>query len=224
MPTTPDRPQPRRGRALLALGLGGLLAVAAAVALDLGALPGEERRVDGGYRGSEPPARIELPAFELLSYRGNQVASDELRGSVVVLTLLDSQCTESCPVIAWTVARAVDRLTQSERQEVRALAVSGDPVEDTPTSVRRFLGTQRAEGRLDWLIGSERELRPLWDALQLLPSLDTGEDSLHSAPVRIYDRRSIWVATQHAQADLSEENLVYDVQRALDARFGNDSK
>lgn len=217
MPTTPDRPQPRRGRTLLALGLGGLLLVAAAVALGLEAWPNGGRSADGGYRGSEPPVGIELPAFELRSYRGNQVASDELGGSAVVLTLLDSQCTDSCPVIAWTVARALDRLTPAERGEVRALAVTGDPAEDTPASVRRFLGAQRAEGRLDWLIGSEDELRPVWDALQLLPSLDTGNDSLHSAPVRIYDRSSVWVATLHAQADLSEKNLVHDIRRALGA-------
>lgn len=217
MPTTPDRPQPRRGRTLLALALGWLVLVALAVALGLVAWPDRGRSVDGGYRGSEPPAGIELPAFDLRSYRGDEVASEELRGSVVVLTLLDSQCKDACPVIAWTVARTLDRLTQAERREIRALAVTGDPAEDTPASVRRFLRAQRAEGRLDWLIGSERDLRPLWDALQLLPSLDTRNDSLHSAPVRIYDRSSVWVATLHAQADLSEENLVHDIRRALGA-------
>jgi hypothetical protein len=48
---------------------------------------------------------------------------------------------------------------------VRALAVSGDPTEDTPLSVKRFLTAQRAEGRLEYLIGAEGDLRPLWTAL-----------------------------------------------------------
>jgi hypothetical protein len=67
---------------------------------------------------------------------------------------------------------------------VRALAITGDPAEDTPASVRRFLAARRAETRLDYLLGNERELPPLWSELKLLPSLDTGRDALHSAPLR----------------------------------------
>jgi cytochrome oxidase Cu insertion factor (SCO1/SenC/PrrC family) len=172
---------------------------------------------DGPYRGSEPPARITLPDFDLPSYRGGRVSAGELRGRVVLLTLLDSQCTEACPILASVVARTVDRLRAKERSEVRALAVSGDPAEDTPVSVKRFLTAQRAEGRLEYLIGAERDLRPLWTALQVLPSLDTGRDTLHSAPLRVYDRDGVWVATLHAGVDLSEENLLHDIRYALAA-------
>jgi cytochrome oxidase Cu insertion factor (SCO1/SenC/PrrC family) len=223
VPTTRDRPQPTRGRLVVALVVGGLL-VAGAVAVGVSAWTGEAKIGTDGYRGSEPPAGIGLPAFELRSFGGHEVASDDLRESVVLLTLLDSQCTDTCPVIAWTVARALDRLTPTERLEVRALAITGDPAEDTSASVRRFLRSQRAEGRLDYLLGSERTLRPLWDALQLLPSLDTGSDTLHSAPLRIYDRSNVWVATLHAGADLSEENLLHDIRRALAAHPGGGSR
>jgi cytochrome oxidase Cu insertion factor (SCO1/SenC/PrrC family) len=170
----------------------------------------------GPYRGSEPPARFTLPEFDLPSYGGGRVSAGELRGRVVLLTLLDSQCTEACPIIASVVARTVDRLSAEERREVRAVAVSGDPAEDTPESVRRFLAAQRAEGRLEYVVGEERELRPLWTALQVLPSLDTGRDTLHSAPLRIYDRKGVWLATLHAGADLSEENLLHDIRYALE--------
>lgn len=42
-----------------------------------------------------------------------------------------------------------------------------------------------------YLLGEERELPPLWTTLQLLPSLDTGQDTVHSAPLRIYDRDGV---------------------------------
>jgi cytochrome oxidase Cu insertion factor (SCO1/SenC/PrrC family) len=95
------------------------------------------------------------------------------------------------------------------------LALTADPEEDTPRSVRRFLSSQRAEGRLDYLLGTESQLRPLWKALSVLPSLDTGRDTVHSAPLRIYDRDGVWVATLHAGADLSESNLNHDIRAAL---------
>jgi cytochrome oxidase Cu insertion factor (SCO1/SenC/PrrC family) len=190
--------------------------VAGVVGLVDGRRRGEDgSRGEGPYRGSEPPGRITLPDFELPSYRGGLVSRDELRGRVVLLTLLDSQCTEACPILASVIARTVDRLGAGERDDVHALAITGDPAEDTPTTVRRFLGAQRAEGRLDYLLGELHELRPLWAALQVLPSLDTGRDSVHSAPLRIYDRDGVWVATLHAGVDLSEANLLHDIRYAL---------
>ena len=211
----------RRRLALgLAAGLGALVlaAVFVALAANGSGRPESASRDGGPYRGSEPPAGIQLPSFELRSYRGPLVTSDELRGRVLLLTLLDSQCTDACPIHASVVAGAVDRLTSEERSRVRAVAVTVDPVEDTPANVRRFLRARRAVGRLDYLLGSERELRPLWNALQILPSLDTGRDNLHSAPLRLYNRGGAWVATLHAGADLSEENLLHDIRVALRAQ------
>jgi cytochrome oxidase Cu insertion factor (SCO1/SenC/PrrC family) len=213
----PDR---RRSALLLAVALAGLVIIAAIAAFAGGLARGDERAVpsQGPYRGSEPPGRIHLPAFDLPSYRGGRVSAGALRGRVVLLTLLDSQCTDACPILASVIARTVDRLTAGERAQVRAVAVTGDPIEDTPASVRRFLTARRAVGRLEYLIGEERELRQLWKALHVLPSLDTGQDTLHSAPLRIYDGAGVWVATLHAGVDLTEENLLHDIRYALAAR------
>lgn len=173
----------------------------------------------GPYRGSEPPAGITIVDFALRNVDGRLVQSSDLSDHVIVLTFLDSQCTEACPVIASTVARTVDTLTPTERIAVRAVAISTDPTEDSPASVRRFLARNRALGRMLYVGGGqpERELRRVWENAHVLSSLESGHDSLHSAPVRIYDRRGIWVATLHAGADLTQENLAHDIRVALSA-------
>ncbi len=155
--------------------------------------------------------------FALRNHDGRPVRSADLRGRVTVLTFLDSQCTESCPVIAWTVARTLDALTQDERRGVRGVAISTDPAEDTPRGVRSFLARNRASGRLLYLGGGEpvAELRRVWDEFKILSSLESGQDALHSAPVRVYDRSGVWVATLHAGADLTEANLAHDIRVAL---------
>ncbi len=213
----------RPSKATLAVAAGVVaVLVAGAVAVLAGGRGTEAESAGGGtpYRGSEPPAGMTMPDFELASYRGGRVSARDLEGRVVLLTLLDSQCTDACPIIASVVARTLDRLDAEERAQVRALAVTGDPAEDTPASVRRFLTAQRAQGRLDYLLGEERELRPLWKELNLLPSVDTGRDTLHSAPLRIYDREGVWVATLHPGVDLTEENLLHDIRAALAAGGG----
>jgi cytochrome oxidase Cu insertion factor (SCO1/SenC/PrrC family) len=171
----------------------------------------------GSFRGSEPPEGIAMPVFALRNYDGRIVSADDLRGRVSLVTFLDSQCTEACPLIAWTVARWLDSLTATEQANVRAVAISTDPAEDTSASVRAFLARNHAVGKLLYLGGgvTERKLRSVWKKFQVLSSLETGEDTLHSAPVRIYDPGGTWVATLHAGADLTEANLAYDLRVAL---------
>lgn len=211
---------------LLAAGVVALVALGAlAAALGIanresGASPPDTattaREGEGPYSGSEPPGRNELADFTLRDYDGTLVRSSALRDKVVVLTFLDSQCTESCPVIAWQIGRAFDFLTGGERTRVFAVAISTDPTEDTPASVRRFLRRNRALGELHYVGGGEpeAELRAVWKRFNILSSLESGEDTLHSAPVRIYDG-GVWVATLHAGVDLTPENLVHDIRVAL---------
>lgn len=202
----------------LAIGLGVVAAFAALLSNGSSATSRETSVTGSGlYRGSEVPGGITMRDFSLRNYDGRPVRSSDLAGRVTLLTFLDSQCTESCPVIAWTVARTIDALTPAERQGVRAVAITTDPAEDTKRSVRSFLVRNRAVGRLLYLGGGEpeRELRRVWDDFDVLSSLESGEDTLHSAPVRIYDRSGEWVTTLHAGADLTEANLAYDLRVAL---------
>jgi protein SCO1/2 len=212
----------RRVAVACAIGAALVLGVVAALAASFGdgsPAPSRDASVTGSgpYRGSEVPGGITMRDFSLRNYDGRSVRSSDLAGRVTLLTFLDSQCTESCPVIAWTVARTIDTLTPTERRGVRAVAISTDPAEDTEKSVRSFLVRNRALGRFLYLGGGEpeRELRRVWDDFDVLSSLESGEDTLHSASVRIYDRNGEWVTTLHPGADLTEANLVHDLRAAL---------
>ena len=170
------------------------------------------------YRGSVPPPGIHAPDFALRSYRGSIVRMATLRGKVVLVTFLDSKCTESCPIIAGMIGAALRRLRSAERQQVQAIAITVQPRLDTPASVRRFLGARHVLGVLDFLIGSVRQLRPVWKTFHVLPAVDTGSADIHSADVRIFDRNGIWVSTMHVGVDLTAANLVHDIRIVLHAR------
>ena len=174
-----------------------------------------DRPSEGPYKGSEPPAGIRLERFALRSYRGVPVTSSSLAGDVVALTFLESKCQEACPIIAVQLARGVDQLNAAERKRVRVIAISTHPGDDTPANVRRFLAQRRAVGRLDYLLGSEAELRPVWRRYHVLSALESGDADTHSASVHIYDREGVWVSSLHPGIDLTPENFVHDVRRAL---------
>ena len=75
----------------------------------------------GAYRGSEPPAGIRLPAFALRDYRGDVVRTSAFRGTVVLVTFLDTDCKTKCPIFASDIGGALRLLSSSERREVVAL-------------------------------------------------------------------------------------------------------
>jgi protein SCO1/2 len=168
------------------------------------------------YRGSRPPSGLTAPDFRLRSYTGREVALSELRDKVLVLTFLDAQCKESCPLIAATAPLALAGLDPQDRRRVAFVAISTDPREDTPAAVRAFLRRYRAERVLDYLIGPPQAVRRAWREYGVLASEQTGSDTMHSAPVRIYAPGGEWVSSLGAGADLSPRNLAHDIEVALD--------
>jgi protein SCO1/2 len=178
-----------------------------------GGLSGQPASV---YRGSRPPAGIRAPDFTLRDYRGKTVRMASLRGRIVLTTFVDSACREACPIILARLARGLRMLDPKTRSEVTALAITVNPPVDTPAHVRRFLRQRGALGQIDYLIGTVRQLRPVWKAYGILPAVDTGSADIHSADVRVFDRHGEWVSTLHTAVDLTAANIVHDVRTALD--------
>lgn len=204
-------------KALLALAAGAvLLGLVAVLAVALAGESGGAQQVERApYVGSRPPEGIELPAFTLRDDRGAIVRAEDLRGKVVVVTFLDAQCTDACPIVGGELARAVDAMKPAERARVEVLGLSTDPREDTPAAVAEYLARHRANGRIRYLTAPQPAMEPVWDAFNILPTAETGDDSLHSIPIQIYDGDGIWRSTLTVGADLSRRNLLHDVRLAL---------
>jgi cytochrome oxidase Cu insertion factor (SCO1/SenC/PrrC family) len=200
-------------RHLLGLSLG-LASVTLVMVLAVVFLGGTSSS-DTTYRGSHPPDGYSLPPFALRDENGIEVRSDALHGKVVLLTFLDTQCTDACPIVAGLIARSLDDLSDEKRADVVALGISVDPDEDNRASVDRFLEQHDARGRLHYLTSPVAVMEPIWGAFAVVPTLATGDDSLHSIPVEIYDRAGAWRSTLNVGADLTQRNLVHDLGVAL---------
>jgi protein SCO1/2 len=192
--------------AVLVTALAAALAVAAGLLLTRGGEGAE-------FRGSTPPQPLALPAFSLRDDEGKLVGSGELREKAVAITFLDTRCTEACPIIAAQIGQAM-RALGDHAAHVEALAISVDPLRDTPERVDAFLQRFRAKGALRYLNGSVAELRPLWKSFAVVAAHDTGNPNMHSAPVRIFDGEGRWRSTLHPGVDLTPQNLAHDLRAA----------
>ena len=134
----------------------------------------------------------------------------------MLVTFLETKCTEACPIIADRIGLGLRALTAPERERVYALAISVHPHDDTRASVREFLRVHRVQGRVHYLIGSAAQLRPVWRAFHVLSALDSGDADTHSASVRVFNPAGRWVASLHAGVDLTPRNLAHDIRVALE--------
>jgi protein SCO1 len=110
--------------------------------------------------GTLEPAK-QAPEIALRNYTGQPVRLSQYRGKAVLLTFIYDHCPDTCPLIVSKLHAALEVLG-SKASEVQIVAVSVDPIGDTPKTVKAFLKVHQMTGRMDYLIGSEKQLAPVW--------------------------------------------------------------
>ncbi|MGZ4358406.1 MAG: SCO family protein [Gaiellaceae bacterium] len=150
--------------------------------------------------------------FALHDQNGRLVQLSAERGKLVLLTFLYTQCPDVCPVIAANLNQALRELGP-RRSAVRVLAVSVDPVHDTPAAVRRYVSAHGLLPQFHYLIGSAGELKPVWQAYNLLVEVRSPERISHSAYVLLLDRRGR--PRLYYPTTLSASDVVHDLGRLL---------
>jgi protein SCO1/2 len=136
------------GVLLFVAGLGGLLF----------SLHARSQQLLGPTISGDTPA----PDFTLTDQNGQPVRFADLRGKVVALTFLYTNCPDVCPLIATKLGQA-DQQLGADRARVALLAVTVDPVHDTPAAVRAFnVEHQLQQANWHYLLGSVAQVTPIW--------------------------------------------------------------
>ena len=165
---------------------------------------GDPEATDTRFEGAVMPEGLRAPDFELSNQDGEPISMRELRGQPVVVTFLYTTCEDTCPVQAQTVRGALDQLGH----DLPAIAVAVDPPRDTPQRARAFLSEQRALGRMDFVLGSRKELQPLWDGFFVQPQSVTQE---HNARFTLVDAKG-YQRVGYPGAEATPERLAHDLR------------
>ena len=103
--------------------------------------------------------RSRVRGFRLRDEKGRLVSLADFRGKVVVLSFLYTHCTDYCPLTAELLRHADE--AAGRPSNVEYLAVSVDPIGDTPESIATFEQQHHMEelgDRWHYLVGTEPEL------------------------------------------------------------------
>jgi len=156
-------------------GLGRMLALAAVAGICAAALMGcggssrasTAAKTSGKLAALDSPALLQPPSpapdFVLRDSTGKLVRLSQFRGRAVLLTFIYDHCPDVCPLIVANLHSALLGLGP-QASKVQVVAVSVDPRGDTPTTVAKFLAAHEMTGRMEYLIGSLKELAPVWRA------------------------------------------------------------
>jgi len=127
------------------------------------------------------------PGFTLSDQNGAVVSLEGLRGRPVLLTFLDSQCKQECPIQGRQLASILRRLPAAKRPSL--VVVSVDPSGDTPASIRRATAKWGLAGPWHWywLNGSRSRLRTIWHGYGITVDPSSG-DIVHSLVLYLIDR------------------------------------
>jgi protein SCO1/2 len=156
------------------------------------------------FEGAVMPPNLRAPDFELENQDGEKVSMRDLRGEPVVVTFLYTNCNDTCPAQAQTTRGALDELGE----DLPALAIAVDPPRDTAESARAFLAEQRVTGRLDFVLGSRSQLRPIWDGFYIAPQTVTQE---HQARFTLVDKRG-FQRVGYPGFEATPERLAHDLR------------
>lgn len=100
------------------------------------------------------------PRFRLKRESGKSFGSDELRGRVAAVTFIYATCRDTCPVLTSKMVALQRRLGADFGRGVGFVAITVDPLVDTPEVLRRYAEAHGADSR-GWafLTGTPEEIR-----------------------------------------------------------------
>jgi protein SCO1/2 len=121
------------------------------------------------------------PQFALRDSLGHLVRLSQFKGKAVLLTFIYDHCPDTCPLIVANLHTALVRLG-ANANKLQVVAVSVDPHGDTPATVKAFLAAHEMTGRMEYLIGTLKELGPVWQAYGVLVQASPAQREVsHSA-------------------------------------------
>jgi protein SCO1 len=165
------------------------------------------------FAGGELTPPKTAPPIALHDANGTPVTLAAQRGRYVLVTFIYTHCPDVCPLITKNLNAALRVIGPSARKQVRVLAVSVDPVGDTPKAVKAYAREKHLFPQFQYLIGTRAELRRVWKAWHVL-AVETKPDLVdHVAYTALIDangkERVLYDSSVHAT------QVVHDLQALM---------
>ena len=142
---------------------------------------------------------------------GRPVTLSAQQGKVVVLSFLYTHCPDVCPLTAEDFRQAQQKLSDSERDRTVFVAVSVDPLQDTPQAVQAFARDHGLVKNFLFLVGGQAQLQPVWSAYGIRIETDAAVNGVgHSDAIYLLDKKGQARVLTHS--DITADALAGDLK------------
>jgi protein SCO1/2 len=152
-------------------------------------LPADVNTALAGLMQLSPVPHAAAPGFSLTDQAGRTVTLASLRGKVVVLTFMDSHCTDICPLVSREFRDAANDLGGGASRVV-FVAVNVNPFHRGVADVAAFSSAEHLDSIGTWhfVTGPVSALRQVWNAYQVqVVAPSPNKDVIHTSLVYFID-------------------------------------
>jgi protein SCO1/2 len=170
---------------------------------------GKDGKVSYAAPSVATPPKAAAP-LQLRNSLGQRVDLRSYRGKAVLVTFIYTHCPDVCPLIVGNLHNAQANLG-AKAKDLRIVAVSTDPRGDTPKTVARFLRQHDMTGRMQYLLGSRRQLGRVWKAWNIVARPEKADPELVEHSALIYGISGSGNVTTLYPANFKPAWIVHDV-------------
>lgn len=134
------------------------------------------------HRSAATPA----PGFVLRDQQGRLTSLAQFRGKVVLLTFIDPECTQICPLTTQSMVEALKFLGPSAASNVELIGVNVNPRKAEVADVAAYTQTHELPAQWRFLTGSRTELERVWHSYHVYVEADK-DDIVHDTSVFLID-------------------------------------
>jgi cytochrome oxidase Cu insertion factor (SCO1/SenC/PrrC family) len=134
----------------------------------------------------ENQASLVAPGFILRDQQGRLTSLAQCRGKVVLLTFIDPECHQLCPLTTQSMVQAVKWLGPAASQ-VQLLGVDANPQKTKVADVADYTRTHELQGRWRFLTGTRAQLERVWHSYHIYVAV-VNDDIEHTAVVFLIDK------------------------------------
>ena len=129
----------------------------------------------------------DAPNFVLRDQQGRLTSLAQFRGKVVVLTFIDPDCVQICPLTTQSMLRAVSMLSPQAAAQVQLLGINVNAAQNSVADVEHYSEIHGLSGNWRFLTGTPDQLARVWKAYDIHVAVVNG-DIQHEAVMLVIDR------------------------------------
>lgn len=139
------------------------------------------------YQGTELSGIA--PDFRLIDQNGDLISLSDFRGRIIVLTFMDGQCKDICPLTSVQLIQTFKSLDQSEADRVIFLGVNVNIDANKVTDMSLATKKWRLRQIPNWhfLTGSAKDLALIWSEYEIAVNPHPSSGIMHTPGVFLID-------------------------------------